>query len=113
MAWAPRPSSAFRTRSPALATGRTYDDLGAPAFRDRHVEALAPDAERTELYLEGVHCVACVWIVEKLPEVLPGVRSARLDLAAGALTGIQLDAIFLVQLPGGGLLATPILEYDF
>ena len=30
----------------------------------------APDRRRTRLYLEGVHCAACVWLVEKLPAVL-------------------------------------------
>jgi cation transport ATPase len=32
------------------------------------------------LYLEGVHCAACVWLVEKLPEVVPGVIESRLDM---------------------------------
>src|SRR5690606_3710314 len=32
-----------------------------------------------ELYLEGVHCSACVWLVEKLPSLLPGVRETTLD----------------------------------
>ena len=33
----------------------------------------------SELYLEGVHCAACVWLVEKLPSVVDGVLEARLD----------------------------------
>jgi Cu2+-exporting ATPase len=33
-----------------------------------------------ELFLEGVHCVACVWLIEKLPELEAGVLEARLDL---------------------------------
>ncbi len=32
------------------------------------------------LYLEGVHCSACVWLVERLPRLLPGVVEVRLDL---------------------------------
>ncbi|HEY9840598.1 MAG TPA: heavy metal translocating P-type ATPase [Candidatus Obscuribacterales bacterium] len=34
-----------------------------------------------EFYLEGVHCAACIWLVEKLPEYVPGVIRARLNLA--------------------------------
>lgn len=34
-----------------------------------------------DFYLEGVHCAACVWLIEKLPEFLPQVASARLNLA--------------------------------
>jgi Cu2+-exporting ATPase len=37
---------------------------------------------RTRLYLEGVHCAACVWLVEKLPEAVPGVDSVRLNLGS-------------------------------
>ncbi|MFN3168596.1 MAG: heavy metal translocating P-type ATPase [Phycisphaeraceae bacterium] len=33
-----------------------------------------------DLMLEGVHCAACVWLVEKLPRVVPGVIEARLSL---------------------------------
>lgn len=47
-------------------------------FVERH-----PEDERlrtVDLRLEGVTCAACVWLVEKLPEVLPGVMEARLSL---------------------------------
>ena len=40
---------------------------------------LGPDRRRTRLYLEGVHCAACVWLVEKLPAVLLGVDEVRLN----------------------------------
>lgn len=33
-----------------------------------------------DLMLEGVHCAACVWLIEKLPRVVPGVIEARLSL---------------------------------
>lgn len=42
--------------------------------------------KRIELYLEGVHCAACVWLVEKLPEVLPGVESVRLDFGRSVVS---------------------------
>ena len=47
--------------------------------RPRRPTASAPDRCRTRLYLEGVHCAACVWLVEKLPAVLPGVDEVRLN----------------------------------
>ncbi|MGK5082491.1 heavy metal translocating P-type ATPase metal-binding domain-containing protein [Bdellovibrionota bacterium FG-1] len=37
-------------------------------------------------YLEGVHCAACVWLVEKLPRLVPGVESVRLDLSSAVAT---------------------------
>lgn len=33
-----------------------------------------------DLMLEGVHCAACVWLIEKLPRVVSGVIEARLSL---------------------------------
>jgi heavy metal translocating P-type ATPase len=37
-------------------------------------------------YLEGVHCAACVWLVEKLPQLVHGVTSVRLDLGSAVAT---------------------------
>jgi Cu2+-exporting ATPase len=39
-----------------------------------------------ELYLEGVHCAACVWLVEKLTVVVDGVAEVRLDLGRSLAT---------------------------
>lgn len=39
-----------------------------------------------ELYLDGVHCAGCVWIVERMPQMLPGVAEARLDLPRARLS---------------------------
>lgn len=33
-----------------------------------------------DLMLEGVHCAACVWLIEKLPRVVTGVIEARLSM---------------------------------
>jgi Cu2+-exporting ATPase len=67
---------------PARVTGRSFDD-----FDDARVQGEATDAAgagrcRTRLYLEGVHCAACVWLVEKLPTALRGVGEVRLNLTS-------------------------------
>jgi len=33
-----------------------------------------------EFYLEGIHCIACLWLIEKLPDFVKGVQSAKLQL---------------------------------
>lgn len=51
---------------------------------DPENRALQYDAEGRKsliLYLEGVHCAACVWLVEKLPHYVQGVLRAELNLA--------------------------------
>jgi Cu2+-exporting ATPase len=68
------------SRAPARVSGRSYEELDDPAFADLYVRE-APDGLRaTELYLEGVHCAACVWLVEKVPVLVEGAIDVRLDL---------------------------------
>ena len=45
-----------------------------------YYQNLADGTRAVEFYLEGVHCAACVWLVEKLPQVRPGVIESRLDM---------------------------------
>ncbi len=73
-------ASAGRAGAPARSSGRSYTELDDTAFQSRACRAAPDGLLSTELYLEGVHCGACVWLVEKLPGVLPGVAEARLDL---------------------------------
>jgi P-type Cu2+ transporter len=64
----------------SLATGRDYAEFDDPRFLALYAQKHGE--ERTlELLLEGVHCAACVWLVEKLPELVPGVTQCRLDYA--------------------------------
>ncbi len=58
------------------------------------------DTQAVELYLEGVHCAACVWLVEKLPEVVPGVIESASGHASlvwyacvGTRTGFSLSHV--------------------
>lgn len=66
--------------APARATGRSYDDYDDPSFRERHITGNASGAH-LRLFVEGVHCSACVWLIERVPRLIPGVTSARLDFA--------------------------------
>lgn len=52
-----------------------YDD---PAFAERFVRPAGASRE-VELHLDGVHCTACVWVMDQLPRVVPGVEASRLD----------------------------------
>jgi Cu2+-exporting ATPase len=61
------------------ATGRKFSEYDHESFQEEQVR-LENGIANIEFYLEGVHCAACVWLVEKLPQVLAGVKEARLDL---------------------------------
>lgn len=49
------------------------------------VRAHGVEPGRATLELTGLHCAACVWVLERLPRVLPGVVSARVDYGRGRI----------------------------
>lgn len=63
----------------AKQTSRSYSDFDDAVFELLYVKSAGPNASTTELFLSGVHCAACVWLVEKLPRMTPGVLDATLD----------------------------------
>lgn len=67
---------------PARVSGRSFEDFDDERLQGEATEAVGPDRCRTRLYLEGVHCAACVWLVERLPAALPGVDEVRLNLGS-------------------------------
>jgi Cu2+-exporting ATPase len=73
-----------RVARPA-ASGRKYQELDDPALLQQRGSKLADGQCTIELLLEGVHCSACVWLVERLGRVVPGVTSSRLDLSRGVV----------------------------
>ena len=72
----------------ALGQGRAYDEFDDPSFADLYCRPMPEGLATVELYLEGVHCAACVWLVEKVPIVIPGVAECRLDVGRSLATVI-------------------------
>lgn len=69
-----------RRNEAVRASGRTYAEFDHPSFRDLYISPLPNGLSQIELYLEGVHCASCVWLVERMPIVLAGVSSAELEI---------------------------------
>ncbi|MFN7559470.1 MAG: heavy metal translocating P-type ATPase [bacterium] len=67
------------TPTPIKPTGRRYSELDDPLFATLYIHTHTPGHACVEFYLESVHCAACVWLVERLPTLLPGVIEARLQ----------------------------------
>jgi Cu2+-exporting ATPase len=64
-------------------TGRSFEEFDHDAFVERYVKHRADGLDETDLYLEGVHCPSCVWLVERIPTAVTGMAGAELDLARG------------------------------
>lgn len=64
-----------------------YDD---PAFANLYIRPsdtrVAGGTVRLDLVLEGMHCAACVWLLEKLPQIVPGVCSATVFLGRSTVS---------------------------
>ena len=61
-------------------------ELDTDAFLQEHTRPVKDGVRSVELFLDGVHCAACVWLVERLPYEVDGVLEARLDLPRARLT---------------------------
>jgi Cu2+-exporting ATPase len=73
---------AQRTRVPI----ELEEELDGMEYLQMHARPAGDDgAYSTFLYLDGVHCAACVWLVERLPRDVEGVKDARLDVSRGRL----------------------------
>ena len=65
---------------PARPGGSSFAEFDDAVFHDLYVATLDDGRATAELVLEGVHCGACVWLIEKLPRVVDGVIEARLSI---------------------------------
>lgn len=63
----------------------TYEEMDHPRFLELYAHQLDSGLNRIRLHLEGIHCASCVFVIEKLPEFLPGVINARVNLTTATL----------------------------
>ena len=68
-------------RAPAERGLGGFAEFDDPTFIARHASPVPDGLMRVELYVRGVHCAACLWLLERLPTVVTGLRSVELDLA--------------------------------
>ncbi len=66
-------------------SGQSFSEFGDPLYQSTFVRALPGGLADTEFLLEGVHCAACVWLLERLPRVAPGVAAARVRFGSGTI----------------------------
>lgn len=57
-----------------------FTEFDDPAFQASYLRDLGHNVKEVRLILEGIHCAACVWLIEKLPMLCPGVLEARVQL---------------------------------
>jgi Cu2+-exporting ATPase len=58
---------------------RSFGDFDQPAFEELYVQAQGDGQKSAVLVLNGIHCAACIWLLEKLPRLVDGVIAARVN----------------------------------
>lgn len=61
------------------------DDGAGDADCTAHVRRDPDGSDRLHLMVDGLHCAACVWLIESALARLPGVRQARLNMTTRRL----------------------------
>lgn len=78
-------SAAFKRRAPVEKNAASFSYLNDQVFLAEYSWPLETNLGM-EFYLEGIHCLACLWLIEKLPEFVRGVVSTKLDLERSVVT---------------------------
>ena len=67
-----RPGSSFRSRK-----NKNYDYLKQPEIADLLLESKIPHHHRIRWKLPAIHCASCIWLLENLHKLHPGVQNVR------------------------------------
>lgn len=94
-------SSTLKARAPVQLNKQMYRYLDDSQFLKEYTYLNSHQERVAEFYLEGVHCLACLWLIERLPDLVTHVHSAKLDMGKSIVT---------VVLSPAGLLSTVALE---
>ncbi len=76
----------LKPRSPVQESKSKFTYLDDPDFISEYAKRGKQDEIILDFYLEGIHCLACLWLIEKLPEMSPFILSSKLDLEKSIAT---------------------------
>lgn len=76
----------FKKRAPVLLRSSHYSYLDDADFLNEYAHKNLHGESTIEFYLEGIHCVACLWIIEKLPTFVHGVSTSKLNMGRSVAT---------------------------
>ncbi len=74
---------------PVTVSDHRYDYLDSDEHRLKYT--YGTDQLQMKFYVEGIHCVACLWLIERIGMLVPGVEQAQLDMSSSILS-VRLSA---------------------
>ncbi len=72
--------------TPAHSVDKSFQEFDDPAFDELYCRNIKGGLKTVDLYLEGVHCAACVWLVERTAVIVEGAAEVRLDMGRSLAT---------------------------
>lgn len=57
-----------------------YEEMDHSHFIEHYAQQYQQNLKRIRFYLEGIHCAACVLVIEKIPQYVNGVLHARTNM---------------------------------
>lgn len=72
--------NSFRTKE-----DERFEEFDRPSFLEKF-STKQNDLTKITLSLTGIHCAACVWLIEKLPMIVPGVLDAKVNWTKATVT---------------------------
>jgi Cu2+-exporting ATPase/Cu+-exporting ATPase len=75
-----RQQSEKKSFTPINITHQKYKYLDDPDFLAKYSQ-ITDTTNSIVFYLENIHCVACLWLIEKLSDFIPGVLNSRLNMS--------------------------------
>lgn len=70
----------FKQSAPAEILDERFEYMDREEFLSDYVQTSHDGKKTLSLYLDGIHCIACLWLVEKLPDYSEGVLKAQLNM---------------------------------
>ena len=70
----------FKKRAPVEVTVSDYSYFDDPVFNKDYIEENNASEKVLEVYLEGIHCLACLWLIENLGKTIPNVKDIKLEM---------------------------------
>ena len=75
-------SPSLKQQEPARQSGQQFDYLDSD---DICSQQSSDKGQALTLYVEGIHCHACVWLIEKIPNIVSGIHSVRVNMSKNTI----------------------------
>ena len=88
----------FKARGPIKENKENFRYMDSSEFEDEFVHYNNETGTKTvRFYLEGIHCLACLWLLEKLPEFKKGITQSRLEMSDSVLSVTMEKNVFISE----------------